>query len=49
MTTLDNRPDRALIVVDMQPDDVAAAYRRDVVIAAIATLVEKERGGPQEP
>ncbi|MCB5280279.1 isochorismatase family protein [Arthrobacter sp. AL08] len=43
MSTLENRPNTALVVVDMQLDVVAAAYRRDDVIAAIATLVDKAR------
>ena len=44
MTTLANRPNTALLVVDMQLGVVAAAYRRDDVIATIAALVEKARG-----
>lgn len=42
MTTLVNRPNTALLVVDMQLGVVADAYRRDDVIAAIAALVEKD-------
>ena len=44
MTTLVNRPNTALLIVDMQLGVVADAYRRDDVIATIAALVEKARG-----
>lgn len=43
MTTLINRPNTALLVVDMQRGVVAEAYRRDAVVATIAALVEKAR------
>lgn len=44
MTTLKNRPNTALIVVDVQNGVVAGAYERDAVVANIATVVEKARG-----
>jgi nicotinamidase-related amidase len=43
MTTLPDRPETALLVVDVQNDVVAGAYNRDAVIANIATLVDKAR------
>ena len=43
MTTLADRPNAALLVIDDQKDVVGAAYNRDQVIANIATLVEKAR------
>ena len=43
MTTLVNRPNTALLVVDMQVGVVAEAYRRDDVVATIAALVDKAR------
>jgi nicotinamidase-related amidase len=43
MTTLANRPNTALVIVDMQNGVVADAHDRDAVVAAIATLVEKAR------
>jgi nicotinamidase-related amidase len=43
MTTLSDRPNTALIVIDVQNDVVAGAHDRDVVIANIATLVDKAR------
>lgn len=45
MTTLENRPATALLVVDVQNDVVAGAHLRDDVVANIATLVEKARTG----
>ncbi|NAZ82354.1 isochorismatase family protein [Kineococcus sp. R8] len=44
MTTLANRPNTALLVVDVQNDVVAQAHARDAVVANIATLVERARG-----
>ncbi|MCC7020769.1 MAG: isochorismatase family protein [Ardenticatenales bacterium] len=44
MTTLRDRPDTALLVVDVQNDVVANAHRRDEVIMNIRTLVERARG-----
>ncbi len=44
MTTLDNRPNTALLVIDVQNDVVVGNYRRDAVVANVATLVDKARG-----
>ena len=44
MTTLPDRPNAALLVVDVQNDVVAGAHNRDGVIANINTLVDKARG-----
>jgi len=41
MTTLENRPNTALIVIDVQNGVVANAYERDTVVANINQLVEK--------
>jgi nicotinamidase-related amidase len=43
MTTLSDRPNTALIVIDVQNDVVAGAYDRDGVIANINALVGKAR------
>jgi nicotinamidase-related amidase len=43
MTTLKNRPNTALLIVDMQVDVVAKAYGRDAVVKNIETLVAKAR------
>jgi nicotinamidase-related amidase len=43
MTTLKNRPNTALLVVDVQNGVVASAHRRDVVVANIANVVDKAR------
>jgi nicotinamidase-related amidase len=43
MTTLENRPGTALVVIDVQNGVVAGAHQRDAVIANIATLVAKAR------
>ena len=43
MTTLENRPNAALLVVDVQNGVVEGAHARDAVVANIATLVEKAR------
>ena len=43
MTRLDDRPNTALLVVDVQNDVVAKSYHRDEVIANIITLVERAR------
>ena len=43
MTTLENRPNTALLVVDVQRDVVAQAHARDAVIANIKLLVDKAR------
>ena len=44
MTTLENRPKTALLVVDVQQGVVAGTPRRDEVVANIGRLVEKARG-----
>ena len=43
MTTLDNRPNTALLVIDVQNGVVGEAYDRDNVVANIGTLVDKAR------
>lgn len=44
MTTLANRPNTALIVIDLQNGVVETAYRRREVLAAVNLLVERARG-----
>jgi nicotinamidase-related amidase len=44
MTTLHNRPNTALLVVDVQNGVVEGAHERDAVVANIGSLVEKARG-----
>ena len=44
MTTLENRPKTALLVVDVQNGVVAGAHERDAVVANVGSLVEKARG-----
>jgi nicotinamidase-related amidase len=43
MTTLDNRPNTALLVIDVQNAVVAEAYERDAVVANVRSLVAKAR------
>ena len=43
MTSLPDRPNTALIVVDVQNGVVAGAHARDAVVANIASLVERAR------
>jgi len=43
MTTFENRPNTALLVVDVQVGVVAAAHERDAVVANIAGLVDRAR------
>jgi nicotinamidase-related amidase len=43
MTTLADRPNTALLVIDVQTAVVAKAHERDAVVGAIAGLVEKAR------
>ena len=43
MTTLENRPNTALVVIDVQNIVVDGAHQRDSVVANIAGLVEKAR------
>jgi nicotinamidase-related amidase len=43
MTTLANRPNTALLVIDVQNGVVQGAHERDAVVANVASLVEKAR------
>ena len=43
MTTLQNRPNTALLIVDVQNRVVEGTHQRDVVVANIGSLVEKAR------
>jgi nicotinamidase-related amidase len=43
MTTLENRPNTALLVVDVQNGVVGEAYDRDAVVANVASLVDRAR------
>ena len=43
MTTLPDRPNTALLLIDVQNDVVAQAHNRDEVIANIALLVDRAR------
>ena len=43
MTTLPDRPNTALVVIDVQNGVVDDAYQRDAVVANIGTLVDKAR------
>ena len=43
MTTLENRPNTALLVVDVQNGVVEAAHERDAVVANIGNLVDRAR------
>jgi nicotinamidase-related amidase len=43
VTTLENRPNTALLVVDVQNSVVEKAHQRDGVVANIGSLVEKAR------
>jgi len=43
MTTLRNRPNTALLVVDVQNNAVGRAHGRDAVVANVGRLVEKAR------
>ena len=45
MTTLHDRPNTALLVIDVQNGVVEGAHERDAVVANIASLVEKARSG----
>ena len=44
MTSLENRPNTALLVVDVQNSVVRGAHQRDAVVANVGSLVEKARG-----
>jgi nicotinamidase-related amidase len=43
MSTLPNRPNTALIVIDVQNGVVAGAHERDAVVANIGSLVDRAR------
>ena len=43
MTTLENRPHTALLVVDVQNGVVEGAHERDAVVANVGSLVERAR------
>src|SRR6266851_4227773 len=43
MSTLENRPNTALLVIDVQNGVVAGAHERDAVVANVGSLVEKAR------
>jgi nicotinamidase-related amidase len=43
MSTLENRPNTALLVVDVQTGVVEGAHERDAVVANVGSLVEKAR------
>jgi nicotinamidase-related amidase len=43
MTTLENRPNTALLVVDVQKGVVEEAHERDAVLANVGRLIEKAR------
>jgi nicotinamidase-related amidase len=43
MTTLENRPHTALVVIDVQNGVVGDAYDRDAVVANVGTVVGKAR------
>ena len=43
MTTFENRPNTALLVVDVQNGAVGAAHQRDQVVANIGLLVDRAR------
>jgi nicotinamidase-related amidase len=44
LTTLENRPNTALLVIDVQNGVVEGAHERDTVVANVGSLVEKARG-----
>jgi nicotinamidase-related amidase len=43
MTTLENRPNTALLVIDVQTGVVAGNHERDAVVANVGSLVDKAR------
>ena len=43
MTTLSNRPNTALLIIDMQVGVIAKAHGRDAVVGNVASLVAKAR------
>jgi nicotinamidase-related amidase len=44
LSTLSDRPNSALVVIDVQNGVVEGAHDRDAVVARISTLVDKARG-----
>jgi isochorismate hydrolase len=44
LTTLSDRPNTALVVIDVQNGVVGEAHERDAVVANISSLVDKARG-----
>ena len=44
MTTIENRPNTALLVIDVQNGVVEGAHERDAVVANVGNLVEKSYG-----
>ncbi|WP_030980682.1 isochorismatase family protein [Streptomyces sp. NRRL S-1824] len=45
MTTLENRPNTALLVIDVQNGVVEGAHERDAVVANVSQLIERARRG----
>lgn len=45
MTTLSDRPNTALMVIDVQQGNTTGAHRRDAVVANIGVLVDRARAG----
>ncbi len=43
MSTLESRPNTALLLVDVQNGVVAGAHERDAVVANVSSLVERAR------
>jgi nicotinamidase-related amidase len=43
MSTLENRPNTALLVIDVQNGVVAGTHQRDAVVANVGSLVQKAR------
>ena len=43
MATFENRPNTAVLVIDVQTGVVASGHERDTVVANVGTLVEKAR------
>src|ERR1700682_2623450 len=43
MSTLENRPNTALLVIDVQNGVVRGAHDRDAVVAKVGSLVERAR------
>ena len=43
MTTLQNRPNTALLVIDVQTGVLGEAYERDTTVANVGSVVERAR------